>query len=146
MPPASASADSGTPVAVSEVQPVPGEAVEARDAGQGVEVEPPPSPARRLAVAVKPATAGTGTASVRRTVLPPRRTLPKGRVEFRVRPFGTVYLDGKNLGQTPFAAVEATEGSHQVRVVNKDLGKDVTRAFEVKAGQDNVFKLNLAAE
>ncbi|MFB1482083.1 protein kinase [Corallococcus sp. RDP092CA] len=146
VPPASTSADSGTPVAVSEVQPVPGEAVEARDAGQGVEVEPPPSPARRLAVAVKPATASTGTASVRRTVLSPRRTLPKGRVEFRVRPFGTVYLDGKNLGQTPFAAVEATEGSHQVRVVNKDLGKDVTRAFEVKAGQDNVFKLNLAAE
>jgi hypothetical protein len=75
-----------------------------------------------------------------------RKVVRKVPVDFRIRPYGTVYLDGKLLGQTPFAAVEVTEGTHQVRVVNTELGKDVTRAFEVKAGQDNMFKLNLLAE
>ncbi|RYZ37169.1 MAG: serine/threonine protein kinase [Myxococcaceae bacterium] len=77
------------------------------------------------------------------TVKPP---VARGRVEFRIRPYATVFLDGKNLGQTPFGAVETTVGSHQIRLVNGDLKKDVTRTFEVKAGQDNVFKLNLLAE
>ncbi|RYZ16732.1 MAG: PEGA domain-containing protein, partial [Myxococcaceae bacterium] len=80
---------------------------------------------------------------------PPPKTRPplaKGRVEFRIRPYATVFLDGKSLGQTPFGAVETTVGSHRVRIVNGDLKKDVTRTFEVKAGQDNVFKLNLLAE
>ncbi|AFE09880.1 serine/threonine protein kinase [Corallococcus coralloides DSM 2259] len=141
-PVATETVDSGTPAVVAEVKPATENSTEVRDAGVVTEVAPTPRPT----VAVKPATTSPVTPPVRRVATPVRRELPKGKVEFRVRPFGTVYLDGKNLGQTPFAAVEATEGSHQVRVVNKDLGKDVTRAFEVKAGQDNVFKLNLAAE
>ncbi|RKH55091.1 serine/threonine-protein kinase [Corallococcus llansteffanensis] len=75
-----------------------------------------------------------------------RPTLARGRLEFRIRPFAMVYLDGRPLGQTPFGAVETTEGRHQIRVVNKDLEKDVTKTFEVKAGQENVFKLNLQTE
>ncbi|RKH75688.1 serine/threonine protein kinase [Corallococcus sp. AB045] len=141
-PVAAETVDSGTPAVVAEVKPATENAAEVRDAGVVAEVAPTPRPT----VAVKPATTSPVTPPVRRVATPVRRDLPKGKVEFRVRPFGTVYLDGKSLGQTPFAAVEATEGSHQVRVVNKDLGKDVTRSFEVKAGQDNVFKLNLAAE
>ena len=70
----------------------------------------------------------------------------KGRLEFRIRPYAVVSLDGKVLGQTPFAAVEVSEGRHTVRLVNKELGKDVTRTVEVKAGQPNLFKLNLEAE
>ncbi|NOK19792.1 serine/threonine protein kinase [Corallococcus carmarthensis] len=140
--PASPGVGSDTPAVVAEVKPATANPVETRPAEEAPSVPQTPRPS----AAVKPVTASTGTPTVRRTATPARRDLPKGKVEFRVRPFGTVYLDGKSLGQTPFAAVEATEGSHQVRVVNKDLGKDVTRAFEVKAGQDNVFKLNLAAE
>ncbi|WP_249347497.1 PEGA domain-containing protein, partial [Corallococcus exiguus] len=139
---ASVAVDSGTPAVVAEVKPATGEPVEARDAGVVTEAVPTP----RAVVAVKPVSTSTNPPPVRRVATPVRRELPKGKVEFRVRPFGMVSLDGKPLGQTPFAAVEATEGVHQVRVVNKELGKDVTRAFEVKAGQDNVFKLNLAAE
>ncbi|RKH52198.1 PEGA domain-containing protein, partial [Corallococcus sp. AB050B] len=131
--------DSGTPVVVAEVTPDAGPPEETRDAGQVTVVDPPVTPASPPVVVTKPVT-------TRRPALTARRELPKGKVEFRVRPFGLVYLDGKPLGQTPFAAVEATEGMHKVRVVNNDLGKDVTKAFEVKAGQDNVFKLNLAAE
>ncbi|CAM4527940.1 serine/threonine protein kinase [Corallococcus exiguus] len=145
-PVAAGTVDSGTPVVVAEVKPTTGAPVDARDGGQVVEMTPPVPPTPRPVVVAKPVVASTNPPPVRRVAPPVRRELPKGKVEFRVRPFGTVYLDGKNLGQTPFAAVEATEGSHQVRVVNKDLGKDVTRSFVVKAGQDNVFKLNLAAE
>ncbi|WP_375760619.1 protein kinase [Corallococcus exercitus] len=145
--PVAATVDSGTPTVVAEVTPATGAPVEARDAGPVTEVAPPtaPIPASRPSADVKPVAVSKVTTPVRRTTLV-RRELPKGKVEFRVRPFGMVSLDGKPLGQTPFAAVEATEGWHQVRVVNKDLGKDVTKPFEVKAGQDNVFKLNLAAE
>ncbi|WIG96225.1 protein kinase [Myxococcus sp. SDU36] len=70
----------------------------------------------------------------------------KGRLEFRVRPYAVVSLDGKVLGQTPFPAVEVPVGRHTVRLVNKELGKDVTRTVDVRAGQPNVFKLNLEAE
>ncbi|RKG76732.1 PEGA domain-containing protein [Corallococcus exercitus] len=129
---------------VMAVAPPPAESVRSEpDAGVPLPVRVA-VPATGTKAQDKPVVASTSTP--RRPVTPVRRELPKGKVEFRVRPFGTVYLDGKNLGQTPFAAVDATEGSHQVRVVNKDLGKDVSRAFEVKAGQDNVFKLNLATE
>ncbi|NNB97274.1 serine/threonine protein kinase [Corallococcus exiguus] len=141
-PVAAETMDSGTPAVVAEVKPATDESVAARDAGVVTEAVPTP----RHVVAVKPVSTSTNPQPIRRPVAQPRRELPKGKVEFRVRPFGMVSLDGKPLGQTPFAAVEATEGVHQVRVVNKELGKDVTRSFEVKAGQDNVFKLNLAAE
>ncbi|RKH04733.1 serine/threonine protein kinase [Corallococcus sp. CA053C] len=123
-------------------------------------VVPVPDPEPVVAVpVVKAAEVDAGVVTVATapapTKVPPRRPtvatsrrndLPKGKLEFRIRPYASVFLDGKSLGQTPFAAVEATEGSHQVRVVNKDLGKDLTRTFEVKAGQDNVFKLNLLTE
>ncbi len=55
-------------------------------------------------------------------------------------------LDGKQLGQTPLPSVEVEVGSHTVQLINKDLGKDITRTFEVKAGQPNVFKHNLLEE
>jgi serine/threonine-protein kinase len=63
-------------------------------------------------------------------------------VEFRVRPFGSVYVDGAYLGDTPFAAVKLPVGSHQVRVVNKELGKDLVKPFEVKSGS-NIYRQNL---
>lgn len=102
-----------------------------------------------VAVAAEPAAGvspGTPDAGRLRKAPARRPTLAKGRLEFRIRPFAMVYLDGKPLGQTPFGAVETTEGRHQIRIVNKDLEKDVTRTFEVKAGQENVFKLNLQTE
>jgi len=64
----------------------------------------------------------------------------KGKVEFRVRPWATVFLDGKPLGQTPFDPVEAWEGKHSVKLVNKDLKKEVTVELTVVAGKPNVFK------
>ncbi|QDE96539.1 serine/threonine protein kinase [Myxococcus xanthus] len=70
----------------------------------------------------------------------------KGRLELRVRPYAVVYLNGGMLGETPLNSVEVPAGRHTLRLVNQELGKDVTRAVDVKAGQSTVFKLNLDAE
>jgi len=67
-------------------------------------------------------------------------------VDFRVRPFGSVSVDGKALGDTPFPPVKLAPGQHRVQVVNCDLNKTVTRTFEVKVGAQNVFRLNLEEE
>jgi serine/threonine-protein kinase len=72
-----------------------------------------------------------------------RTSAQKALLEFRIRPYATVVLDGKQLGQTPLAPIEVAVGSHTVQLINKDLGKDVTRPVEVKAGQPNQFKYNL---
>ncbi len=65
-------------------------------------------------------------------------------LEFRIRPYATVFLDGKLLGQTPFPAVQVSEGRHFVKLVNADLKKEVAVEYVVKAGRPNVFKYNLA--
>ncbi|MHB8878940.1 MAG: PEGA domain-containing protein, partial [Myxococcaceae bacterium] len=69
-----------------------------------------------------------------------RIVVGQGTLEFRVRPFATVFLDGKPLGQTPLPAQQVYEGRHSVRLVNKDLGKEVSSEYVVKAGQANIFK------
>jgi hypothetical protein len=76
----------------------------------------------------------------------PRALALNATLEFRIRPYAVVTLDGKVLGQTPLAAVEVPVGKHTLRLVNKELGKDVTKSIEVKADRPNVFKLNLEAE
>jgi serine/threonine-protein kinase len=70
----------------------------------------------------------------------------KGTLEFRIRPYATVLLNGKSLGQTPLPPVAVSAGFHTVRLINRDLGKDVTLTVEVKAGQPTVFKYNLLEE
>ena len=77
---------------------------------------------------------------------PPPPSASDELVDFRVRPFGTVTVDGKAIGDTPFPPVKLAPGSHRVQVVNRDLNKTVTRTFEVKAGGQNVFRLNLEEE
>jgi eukaryotic-like serine/threonine-protein kinase len=81
----------------------------------------------------------TGTLVAGQT-LTRKLVLGKAKVEFRIRPYATVFLDGKPLGQTPFEPVEAWEGKHSVKLVNKDLKKEVTVELTVQPGQPNVFK------
>jgi serine/threonine-protein kinase len=62
---------------------------------------------------------------------------------FRIRPYATVLLDGTALGQTPLKPVQVAAGSHTVRLINRDLAKDITRTVEVKPGQSLIFKYDL---
>jgi serine/threonine-protein kinase len=141
-PPAVAEA----PVTVkSPVVESPAPPIELLDAGAVVEVEPAPPVDAGVIVAVRPPPRPVAprprTPPVVKT--PPPAAVAEEPVDFRVRPFGTVTVDGKLLGDTPFPPVKLSPGPHQVKVVNGELGKSVTRTFEVKSGQPNVFRLNL---
>ena len=72
-----------------------------------------------------------------------RVVIEQGMIEFRIRPYATVLLDGKRLGVTPFPAVPAYEGHHAVQLVNRKINKNVLFDFVVKGGQPNIFKYNL---
>ncbi|QSQ27908.1 protein kinase [Pyxidicoccus parkwayensis] len=124
---AQAAAPSGTPERKPEKAPAPGAGATAPVAEPVAEKKPvtqaPPRP-RPAVFAV----------------------VAKGTLEFRIRPYAVVYLDGKSLGETPVKPVEVSVGKHSIRLVNKELKQDVTKSFEVKANQPNVFKLNLEAE
>lgn len=74
---------------------------------------------------------------------PVRFEFAAGSLEFRIRPFATVILNGRALGQTPLPPEKVYEGKHRVRLVNAELGKDVTVEVEVKAGEPSVLKYNL---
>jgi serine/threonine-protein kinase len=73
-----------------------------------------------------------------------RIVVERGSLEFRVRPFASVFLDGKLVGQTPFPPIQAYEGRHAIRLVNSELKKEIAVEYVVKPGQANVFKYNLA--
>jgi serine/threonine-protein kinase len=75
-----------------------------------------------------------------------RKVAQKATLEFRIRPYATVFLDGTALGQTPLSAQQVAVGTHKVRLLNNDLGKDIVKSVEVKAGQTNIFKLDLTAQ
>lgn len=65
-----------------------------------------------------------------------------GRLELRIRPYATVFLDDKLLGDTPLAPVNVPVGNHKLVLVNQKLGKNVTLDVHIKPG-DNVVKHNL---
>ncbi|ATB27776.1 serine/threonine protein kinase [Melittangium boletus] len=76
----------------------------------------------------------------------PVRVPQKGKLTIRVRPYATVFLDGTALGQTPLAPVTLSAGTHTLRLINRDLDKDVTRTVEVKPGQPTLFTLDFQAD
>lgn len=67
----------------------------------------------------------------------------KGRVAFRVVPYGEVYQGAQWLGLTPLAPVDLYEGEHTFKFVNKDTGKDETRVVKVEPGKEVVVKVDL---
>ena len=68
----------------------------------------------------------------------------KGTVEFNIRPSATVVLDGKRLGDTPLPPVQAYEGRHSLRLVNRETNHEVSLDFVVKPGRTNMFKYDLS--
>ena len=67
-------------------------------------------------------------------------------MDFRVRPYATVVINGKSMGQTPMAPLQLPAGTYTVKLINKELGKVATRQLEVHAGQPTVFKYDLLKE
>jgi serine/threonine-protein kinase len=66
---------------------------------------------------------------------PSARAAPtKGTLELRVRPYATVFLDGKRLGDTPMGSLPLPAGRYTLRLVNRELKEEVTKSIEVRAG------------
>ncbi len=69
-----------------------------------------------------------------------------GRIDFRIRPVGRVYLDGKFLGETPLGKeIPATIGTHTVKVIEPGSNKTIEKSFTVKPGT-NPFTHNFNLE
>ncbi len=128
------------PVAPLPVQPAPVAAAPEAPPSEAPPQEVPAAPSAPAPVAQAEPPAAPAAPVVR------RKESQKGRLEFRIRPYATVLLDGTALGQTPLAPVSVSAGSHTLRFINRELGKDVTRTVEVKAGKPTIFKLDLTAE
>ncbi len=130
------------PIVVIEPPPV---TVAAADAGPAVVADEPAVDAGE-AVAEAPVDAGvTAPTPVAGTGGGSGGTVKAARklmIEFRIRPFANVFLDGKPLGQTNFPPVPVTVGKHKIRLVNTDLGKDIEIDHTFAPG-DTMFKYNL---
>ncbi|MFY0569464.1 protein kinase domain-containing protein [Archangium lansingense] len=67
----------------------------------------------------------------------------KARLQIWVRPYATVMLGGKSLGQTPIAPIELYEGRYRFKLVNAELGKEKVVEYVVSAGGNHILKANL---
>jgi serine/threonine-protein kinase len=130
------------PIAIVEPPPQPPPVDEVADAGAAVAVAPdpvkPPKPPKPVRKPVK---------KPLRPEPPPEKTpavadAQTGTVEFRVRPYASVFVNGKPYGDTPIGELVLPVGKIQVKLVNKELNKDVSLPFEVKPGK-NTFRHNL---
>jgi eukaryotic-like serine/threonine-protein kinase len=65
-----------------------------------------------------------------------------GRLELRIRPYATVSIDGREIGDTPLPAQTLSVGRHRVRLLNPRLDKDVVLEVLIKPGE-NLLKHNL---
>ena len=70
---------------------------------------------------------------------PPAVVTAKGEVMIQVRPWAKIEIDGREVGVTPLSA-PVSAGSHQIRFLNPDLGKDFTRTVEVGPNERKVVK------
>ena len=137
--------------AESEPAPVPS----APPADPPAVISQPPTPAPAQPPAVAEPTAPTpsrpkptaAAKPVRPQTPAPKPTVTqvvgKGTLVFRVRPYATVLVNGKSLGQTPFAPVELPAGTYTVQFINEDLKKNLIQRHELKPGENKTIKLNL---
>nr|MCU0699176.1 PEGA domain-containing protein [Myxococcaceae bacterium] len=55
--------------------------------------------------------------------------------DFRIRPSGRVFIDGKLIGETPLGReIPVPVGAHQIKVIDPTSNKVIEKTFVVKAG------------
>ena len=64
----------------------------------------------------------------------------KGQLVLLIRPWAKVEVDGREVGVTPIEPLALAAGDHQVRLINPDLGKDITRTVHINASEKEVLK------
>ncbi|PTL84552.1 protein kinase [Vitiosangium sp. GDMCC 1.1324] len=129
--------DAGSVAAMSQdVPPAPGGS-SAEQKAPPPESSPIPVPPPRPSVPAKKPKSPPQVAS---------KPVLKGKIEFRVRPYATVFVNGKELGDTPMEPVEWPVGVYTVKLVNKGIQKTVFRSIEVTPDKTTVVKVNLLEE
>jgi tRNA A-37 threonylcarbamoyl transferase component Bud32 len=94
-------------------------------------VESPPAPPPVVVIKEAPRPAAP----------PPPAVTAKGELMLLIRPWAKVEVDGHEIGVTPLAdPVILAAGDHQVRLINPDLGKDITRTVHIVASERNTLK------
>ena len=72
---------------------------------------------------------------------PPPVVVAKGELVLFVRPWAKVEIDSHEIGVTPLPdPIKLAAGDHQVRLINPDLGKDITRTVHITAGAREELK------
>ncbi len=109
----------------------------------------PASPAAEPQAAVPPPQAAAATAPKARPRKAPQQAVPaeapvvtaKGELVLLIRPWAKVEVDGRDVGVTPLnEPLLLAAGEHTVRLVNPDLGKDITRTVRITASGREVLK------
>ena len=67
----------------------------------------------------------------------------KGRIRVMVRPWATVTLDGRRVGNTPMPPLEVLQGTHDLVLENSDLGARRRITVRVPPGRASVVKIQL---
>jgi eukaryotic-like serine/threonine-protein kinase len=58
-----------------------------------------------------------------------------GRLDFRIRPAGIVFIDGKRIGETPLGReIPVPVGAHQIKVIEPTSKKVLEKTFTVRPG------------
>ncbi len=65
----------------------------------------------------------------------------RGTIDVRVQPWAQVFLDGKEMGVTPLKPLSVFAGTHQLRLVNRDLGKEEKRRVAVREGGHELVRV-----
>ena len=71
---------------------------------------------------------------------PPPVVVANGELVLLIRPWAKVEIDGREIGVTPLDPISLSAGEHKVRLVNTQLGKDVTRVVQIGASEKQVLK------
>jgi serine/threonine-protein kinase len=131
-------------------EPEPPPAAVAADPGPGQAAPPAPAPpAPEPPAAVPPPQAAAATAPKVRPRKPPQQAVPaeapvvtaKGELVLLIRPWAKVEVDGRDVGVTPLnEPLLLAAGEHTVRLINPDLGKDITRTVRITASGREVLK------
>jgi tRNA A-37 threonylcarbamoyl transferase component Bud32 len=131
-PPSPPAAPPPAQVAVAAVPDAPPAAATSAQAVAEKPGRPVPPPAPPPAVHAKP----------KRSVPPPAPPVAmRGELVLLIRPWAKVEVDGQDVGVTPLnEPLMLAEGEHTVRLVNTDLGKDITRTVRITASGREVLK------
>jgi hypothetical protein len=127
-------------------EPEPPPAAVASDPGPAAAAPAPPAPEPQTAV--PPPQAATATTPKARPRKAPQAVpaeapvvTAKGELVLLIRPWAKVEVDGRDVGVTPLnEPLLLAAGEHTVRLVNPDLGKDITRTVRITASGREVLK------